>query len=86
MKIFGSIFSILLIAQLALSKNIDSLENELSRNIPDSVEVDIYYSLLLAYEYSEPQKALFYAKKMLDHPLHQTPYYQARGKIQAGRL
>ncbi len=44
MKIFGSIFSILLIAQLALSKNIDSLENELSRNIPDSVEVNIYYS------------------------------------------
>lgn len=86
MKIFGSIFSLLLIAQLALSKNIDSLEKELSRNIPDSVEVNIYYSLLLAYEYSEPQKALFYVKKMLDHPIHQTPYYQARGKIQAGRL
>ena len=39
-----------------------------------------------AYEYSEPEKSLDFAQKILRHPLNQEPYYRARNYINLGKL
>lgn len=69
-----------------LAQNVDSLEQALNTDIDDTVEVNIYYQLIRANEYSNPKKALVYSKKILNHPLNQEPYYRARNHINVGKL
>jgi len=79
------IFLGLILSVFGKSQNIDSLERALN-SANDTQTVQIYYKLLQAYEYSEPEKSLDFAKKILEHPLNQEPYYRARNYINLGKL
>ncbi len=68
------------------AQNVDSLKLALSSGVDDTVEVNIYYQLFKAYEYSNPKKAIAYSKKLLKHPMNQEPYYQARNYIDLGKV
>ena len=86
MRFVGCIIFSLFFCLQTIGQNVDSLEQALETVVDDTVQVDIYYDLLRANEYSNPQKALYYSKQILNHPLNQEPYYKARNYINVGKL
>lgn len=74
-----------LISFLSVGNKVDSLENQL-KTADDSLTVSLYYNLILANEYSNPKKAIYYSLLSLKHPLNQGKAEQAKTLINLGKL
>ncbi len=62
MRISSLLLLCFMLSVFGKSQNVDSLERALT-SANDTQTVQIYYKLLRAYEYSEPEKSLDFAQK-----------------------